>query len=787
MFGHRLICDFSPWPVSARAGLGWVLVFSWGLGVALKLSGAEAGALQGALPASPTAYASAAAQRSVVPRFNVQAYAIEGNTGLSTNDPTALLSKHTGTNVALEDIVQAASVLQTEYRAQGYPAMCIAIAPAQIAHGVVTMHVYQGAFPQILVSGKCFLKSDQNAESAASMAPAKASPPPAVINAPASSAPPPLNQAHAARATNAEPHFAVLAYEVAGNTLLPKEVFGSVFLKYTGTNVSFTDITKAVKELQMEYRNRGYDTVTVTIPQQRLTNATFRLRVFEGRLAEIRVTGNHYYSSNNVTRALPGLTTNTILNSKLLQPELDRANANQDRQIYAEIRPGPDTETTTLVLRVKDRLPLHAKIEANNESPPSTPENRLNFSAVYNNLWQADHSVGVQYSYSPEDFKDGKEWNFYDRPLVANYSAFYRMPLSAPRSTADAVASHPGNFGYNEATRKFELPPASGIPEFNVYASRSTIDTGVQVGSLQRLSTSISGTIDQESVSQNLTVNEGLGFRFTEPLPEFGAIRSRIQGGLDFKSYTASSFATNNFIFTEFLLDTAGNPFTRVSTTPSPVPSTVQSLSYLPLAIRWDASRPDKHGSTDFGINYSPNLAYSDGQKNLQSIVGSSHANGYWHVVSGSLAREQTIRGDWKLALRADGQWASEPLISNEQFGVGGIAGVRGYRQGEVFGDTGWRVTSELKTPPYRVGNVGQGTSQPLTVRASTFMDYAQTYLLDPNGRAGFTPLWGTGVGVAASIGHTWEGRLLFAWPLLRTPNSEPGQLRITFDLSAQF
>ena len=38
------------------------------------------------------------------------------------------------------------------------------------------------------------------------------------------------------------------------------------------------------------------------------------------------------------------------------------------------------------------------------------------------------HSLGVQYSFSPEDYKGGDQWNFYDRPLVANYSAFYRMP-----------------------------------------------------------------------------------------------------------------------------------------------------------------------------------------------------------------------------------------------------------------------------------------------------------------------------------------------------------------------
>jgi hemolysin activation/secretion protein len=210
-------------------------------------------------------------------------------------------------------------------------------------------------------------------------------------------------------------------------------------------------------------------------------------------------------------------------------------------------------------------------------------------------------------------------------------------------------------------------------------------------------------------------------------------------------------------------------------------------LTYLPLSLRWDANRPDAAGRTDFGLSYSPNLAFSGGRGEVQAVAGSTEATGYWHVLGASLARGQNLGGDWKLDLRADGQWASEPLISNEQFGVGGIGGVRGYREGEVFGSTGWRITSELKSPPHRVGTIGEG-GRTLTVRGSVFMDYAETYVLDAQaGQAGRTPLWGTGFGGVASIGPAWEARLLFAWPLLNSPTTEAGQGRVAFSLTAQY
>jgi hemolysin activation/secretion protein len=600
-------------------------------------------------------------------------------------------------------------------------------------------------------------------------------------------APPQGAATNSAPAPAPMPHFPVSRYEVTGNTLLPEEVVDGILSKHTGTNITFVDVGAAVKELQLEYHDRGYDTISVTVPQQKLTNGVFKIRIFQGKLAEIVVTGNRFFSSNNIMSVLPGLKTNIYMNSKLLQPQLDLANANQDRQIYPEIHPGPDPDTTSLMLRVKDQLPLHAKMEANNASTAGTPDMRLATSASYNDLWQLDHTLGVQYTFSEEDYKRGGNWNAYDRPLVANYSGFYRMPLSTSASVAEGDVRSSGEFGYNEATRKFVLPNPTGAPELNLFASGSTIDTGVLSGAPKTVYSGSNGIINQQTIHQDLTFNNDLGFRLTEPLPEFDGIRSHLQVGMDYKDYRQVNDETNDFIFTQYLVNISGQPFTRVTVTPSPVPTTSRSLSYLPLTLRWDGTRVDPSGTTGLGFNYSPNVWHSGTRENLDLIATSEHSTGYWHILSGNGTREQQLPANWKLAMRVDGQWASESLISNEEFGGGGIAGVRGYHEGEVFGSEGWRVTSELKLPPYRIGYAGQGTSGPLMVRSSFFMDYADTYLLDPHGQPAATPLWGTGLAGGASLGSHFNGMLSFAWPLLSTPYSEAYHVRIAFSLSAQF
>jgi len=697
----------------------------------------------GVQPSSP------GATNAVIPTFVVTNYQVQGNTRIATEIVDSVLSKHTGTNVTELELVNAARELLLENRRLGYPPISVAIAEQRITNGAVTLNVFKGN-AQVLVSGRRY------------------------------ALPKPAEQ------TNAPVRFPVTNYEITGDTLLPKETLAALLAKYTGTNMTVNDIVKGASDLQLEYRARGYPTVSVTLPPQQITNSVVKIRVFAGRLSQINVSDNRYFSSNNVMRTLPSLRTNLILNGPIFQAELDRANANQDRQIYPRLEPGEVENTTWLNLSVKDRLPLHGKIELNNQSSPGTPELRINSSAAYNNLWQSEHSLGLQYSFSPEELKTADQWNWCDQPLIANYSGFYRLPLGNPESVESAIAVKPGSFGFDEATRRFRLPPASGRPEMNFYASRSTIDTGLLTLS-DRVLQDIPGVISvrEQDVQQDLTITENVGSRLSVPVAAGTNFQTITSVGMDFKKYGLVSFKTNNFFFTTTSVDQQGNTNITHSEVSSPVPTTIKRLDYVPLSFRFDVNERDSLGVTTFGLGFAGNIWISGARTNLQKITGSAKSLGKWIILNPSVSRDFVIRTNWTLSLRAEGQWADQPLISNEQFGNGGIASIRGYREGEVFGDTGWRANFELKTPPHVIGLVHAG--QRMTVRGSIYMDYGETYLLDPKGRKADTPLWGTGIGAVASIGTHWDVRMLCSFPLLASPTTTAYQPLFNFSLAGQF
>ena len=745
-----------------------------------------------------------AALQTNAPFYNVQSYVIEGKTLLATNILVPLLSRYTGTNISVEEIVRAAADLQLEYSKQGFQTMNVIIAQKRITNGIVTMGVFPGAIAQIVVSGIRYAVSSNGVAMAANLTESNVS----------SSATQPQNTTNST-ATNAGPHFTVDKYLIAGNSVLTPQAIAASLTNAAGTfgtNVTLNGIRTAAAELQGAYRARGYVTVAVGLPPQKLTNATVKMQVTEGRLASIEVKGNHYFSSNNVMRALPSLHTNIILNGLIFQAELNQANANQDRQIYPIIDPGPDPGTSDLTLKIKDRLPLHAKVELNNQSSPGTPDLRLNSSAVYNNLWQHENSFGVQYGFSPEVYKLGNQWNLYDRPLVANYSAFYRLPLGNPKAMQDVVANNPESFGYNEATRKFNLPPPSGLPELTFFASRSSIDTGLSFTPQEVLATTsvtngqniiTTTNLSKNASQQDLTVNNDIGFRFNLPLTTSADFHSGVSGGFDFKTYELTSRGTNIFTLNVIETDYAGNQTLQVpviSYNYSPLPLTVNQMEYLPLSVRYDAGWHDFLGVGSIGLGLNANLwfssltskgagttnaAYLRDAKSLQFITSSPLSSGNWIVLNPSFSHQFEPFTNWPTTFRADGQWASEPLISNEQFGAGGVNSVRGYREGEVFGDNGWHISFEQQTPPHVVGPAYGNT--PIVIRGSVYMDYATVYLLDPQGRPDNVSLWGAGFGGVASIGSHWEARLLFSWPLLGTANTPANQPYFNFGLTAQF
>jgi hemolysin activation/secretion protein len=207
-------------------------------------------------------------------------------------------------------------------------------------------------------------------------------------------------------------HFRIKGFALQGNTLFSKDDLSIVLKPFMGEQKTAEDVEKARDALERFYHEKGYPTVLVNIPEQSVEDGVVWLQVVESEIRRVRVTGNRYFTMEKILDALPSLSPGEILHLPEVQRDLVRLNRNRDLKVAPVLIPGKAIGTVDVELKVEDKLPLHGSLELNNRSTHDTTHMRLNAMLSYDNLWQKDHSVSVQYQTSPKDTDEVKALAF---------------------------------------------------------------------------------------------------------------------------------------------------------------------------------------------------------------------------------------------------------------------------------------------------------------------------------------------------------------------------------------
>ena len=226
-----------------------------------------------------------------------------------------------------------------------------------------------------------------------------------------------------------DPVFDILEFRVEGNSVLPEREIERAVSPFLGEQRHFGDVEGARKALEDVYQRAGYQTVFVDIPEQGVAGGVIRLRVIEGRVGQERVTGARYYEHGQIRAGMRELVPGNVPDFNAMQQQLAQVNKQPDRQVAPILTAGKVPGTVDVNLSVKDSFPLHGDLEDDNHASPFTTSNRLNASLHYDNLWQRQHSISLNYQLSPKKPSETNVgyatylWRFADSEDVA--SAYY--------------------------------------------------------------------------------------------------------------------------------------------------------------------------------------------------------------------------------------------------------------------------------------------------------------------------------------------------------------------------
>jgi hemolysin activation/secretion protein len=173
--------------------------------------------------------------------------------------------------------------------------------------------------------------------------------------------------------------------------------------------------------------------------------------------------------------------------------------------------------------------------------------------------------------------------------------------------------------------------------------------------------------------------------------------------GVDYKSFDENIFVTS----------------TDESRTPlSYAVFSADSGGYL-QSEKW---RLDGNGSLQFGLRGLANDEQDFAFKRYQAHASFAYLRGQFRLA-------RALPFGTSAALRVSGQYSPAPLVSNEQFSLGGVDTIRGYLEAESLSDTGVAASFELGSPRWTIGAGGQHA---FALSTLAFMDAGVGTLEDP-------------------------------------------------------
>jgi hemolysin activation/secretion protein len=511
----------------------------------------------------------------------------------------------------------------------------------------------------------------------------------------------PPETARTSTSESTDNYFDIGEFRVLGNTVLPVIDIERAVYRFAGPRKTIQDVQAARGALEAAYHDAGFGTVFVDIPEQDVSQGIVRLRITEGRVDRVHVSGIRYFSARKMLAELPAVKPGEVPRLPMLQAELAAIGAESaDRSVTPVLTAGRTPGTVDVELRVNDSLPLHGGITLNDRYTPDTSKLRSILDLSYGNLFQDFQNIAFEYQTAPIDPAD-------ERVLSLTYVA----PLW---------------FGHNLLA---------------AYA----IDTDSNVAAVGSLSL--------------LGVGQVYGLHLIHPLPVLGTLSQNINFGGDFKDFSQT-------------VNVIGQP-------PDKTP-----IRYINWSLTYSLSdHTERHDtSLSLGANFGIRGLVNDSAEFDYKRFG---AQADYVYLRGNVERRDSL--PWfgmSSDVRLGYQVADGPLVSNEQFGVGGVDTVRGYIESIELGDYAVVVQVELRGPVWTFGG------DPLNnhIGAFAFYDAGVASITKPlpQQQTSFD-LESVGTGIRLVAFRGLDGSLNWAYPLRTVSTVVRGHSRVEFQLHYGF
>jgi len=205
-------------------------------------------------------------------------------------------------------------------------------------------------------------------------------------------------------------------------------------------------------------------------------------------------------------------------------------------------------------------------------------------------------------------------------------------------------------------------------------------------------------------------------------------------------------------------------------------------LAYLPFTLGWDGTWLTEGRTTKAGVafNFQMRGLVADEQEFADKRFKGRPDYAY---LRGTFSHEESWPAGWGMQARASWQLAAQPLVSNEQFAIGGVDTVRGYLESAALGESGLALSLEARTPNF-ARHVGESVDD---LHLIAFVDGGEVRVKEPISADDRFTLAGAGVGVRVRAARGLSADLDWAVALKALGQTDRGDSRAHFRLGYEW
>ncbi len=173
------------------------------------------------------------------------------------------------------------------------------------------------------------------------------------------------------RAIDGGPRVRARAFEIQGSTIFGDDDFRPLVAPWLGREIGSEDLVAVRDAITRLYVDRGYLNSGAVVPDQDLVDGVVVIRVIEGRLARIEVSGARHYRAGALRRRV-ALGAGVPLDVARLEESLQVLQQDpRIERVHARLRPGDRPGEAVLELRVEEARRWRLALGADNWANPA--------------------------------------------------------------------------------------------------------------------------------------------------------------------------------------------------------------------------------------------------------------------------------------------------------------------------------------------------------------------------------------------------------------------------------